>query len=176
MAITNNRPALQHLAVPGQLLAWYLILLPLSTLLLSAVTPTPQGPMGRLQVFALAADAVLHPVVGIFIGTFLAGYFQQDRLRRFYSVLAGMGAVVLIALGPFYILDAVQARSRVRPELSRMYDMHMGRTIAQFTLVGLLLLLLAVVTWRALARERAALPNREDGSSTLVGSAKRPSV
>ena len=176
MATINNRPALQHLAVPGQLLAWYLILLPLSTLLLTVVSPTPQGVMGRLQVFALAADAVLHPVVGLFIGTFLAGYFQQSVLRRLYAVLAGMAGVTLVVLGPLFLLDAVQTRGRVTPELSRMYDMHMLRTVGQFTVVGLLLLLLAVVSWRALSREQTARPNREDESSTLVGSAKKSSL
>lgn len=175
MATTNNRPALQYLALPGQLLAWYLILLPLSTLLMTTTTPTPQGVMGRLQAFALAADAVLHPVVGLFIGTFLATFFLQHRLRRLYSVLAGLGGVTLVAVAPFFLLDAVQTRGRVRPELTRMYDVHTLRTFGQFLMVGLLLLLLAVVTWRALKREADAAPVREDESATLVGSARRTS-
>ena len=176
MATQTSRPARQYLALPGQLLAWYLILLPLSTLLLTVATPTPQGMMGRLQVFALAADAVLHPVVGLFLGTLLAGYFNQHRLRRVYSVLAAIGGVALVVLGPLYLLDAVQTRGRIRPELATMYDMHMLRTVGQFVLVGLLLLVLAVVGWRAATRDMAGRQVREDDSSTLVGSARRPAV
>lgn len=162
---TDGTP--RHLAIPGQLLAWFMIIFPVLGVLLTNLVPGPEGAMRRVRVLGLIADNMAIPLLGFFLGVFLAEYFRQRRLRWCYMLMGGLAGLAMLIFAPVLLLDAFQIRGSVEPGMLRLYTFNAARSIALLVMAGVILMLLAVMMWRGLRGER---PDTVRDSSPLVRS------
>lgn len=156
---------LRHLSLPGQILAWAMILFPLSGLVLAQMVPGTEGAFRRVRLMGLMADSMALPVLGVFLGAFLAEAFAQRGLRRLYLVVSAALGLFLLVFTPVLLLDVLEVRGGVQAEMKRLFDLNSLRSSLVVLLAAISLLLLAVVLWRSLRSEsRAAEPDRTAAS------------
>ena len=159
MTTSSRHERLIHFVRPGHVLAWMLILIPLSGAVLSVMLPG-EDVARRIRAAAQLIDAMLFPALGLFLGIILAAYFHQRVLSHLYAVTSAVLGAVLLLLAPLFLLDSLQIRNAV--ELRRLYDLNTGRALVEHLLYGTLLLLLAIAAWRNLRANRppaASAPN-----------------
>lgn len=151
---SNNAPW-RFLALPGHLLALILVLVPGSALVLSTFIPGPSGAMGRSRTFGFITDVGYVPLLGVFLGLLIASLFQHRKTAWAYaiaSVLVGLGFLVSL---PIFILDVLQLRPGVRPDLKTTYDLNVIRNLGTLSAFTLFLLVLGILAIRALRKDRA---------------------
>ncbi len=165
MAHLRNATPLRSLFWPGQLVAWALILFPLSGLVLTQLVPGTEGAFRRTRLLGLMADGTAIPLLGIFLGAALAALHDRPGWRRFYSVVSGVAGLALVIVGPLFMLDALQVRRGVKPELQQLYEMNSARSLAIVLVTGAILLLLAAALWRSIRQTRRS---KEEGGAGLV--------
>jgi len=177
MTSSSGAARLHHLSLPGHLLAVLLVLVPLTSLVLAVMMPGTEGVAWRIQAVALLIDKMPFPAVGLFLGILLAAYFQQRGLSHIYAATSALLGLSLILLAPLFLLDSLQIRSAV--ELRRLYDLNVARALVEHFAYGVLLLLLALATWRNLRTNRASAASPQDliraaGASTRPAETTRP--
>ena len=144
--------SLRHLAWPGHLLAWALIVFPTVGVFLAQMTPGAEGALAGVRLLGLIADSILLPLLGVFLGAFLAEYLEQGGFRRFYALLSGVLALGLLVAVPVFALDILQVRTGVQPIMRRLFDLNSLRSLLMLVIAAAMLVVLAVVVWRALGR------------------------
>lgn len=152
MTTRSDDPRLRPFSLPGHVLAWVLILIPISGVVLAVMLPGEEVAR-RIRVAAQLIDAMPFPTLGLTLGTLLAAYFGQRVLSHLYAVVSVLLGATTLLMGPFFLLDSLQIRGAV--ELRRIYDLNVARGVIEHVLYGGLLLLLAVTTWRTLRINRA---------------------
>jgi hypothetical protein len=153
MTNSGGDPRLRRLSLPGHLLALLLVFIPLSSTVLALMMPGPDGVGRRIQGAALLIDKMPLPAVGLFLGVVLATYFQQRALSHVHAALSALLGILVLGLAPLFLLDTLQIRNAV--EMRRLYDLNTARALLEHLLYGVLLLLLALATWRNLRVNRA---------------------
>ena len=119
---TERAPAVYRRIAPClYLLAAILIVVPLVD---AAVSITPfhvRNVQWRFGALGLLTNTLLTPGVGFMLAVVTAALLQHLRTQRVLSIVAWIGAVLLLGLLVVFGLDALQTRALVRPEMMRPF-------------------------------------------------------
>lgn len=164
----------KSLAYPAYLLAAALFLLPLAEILATS-WPLRFGTVSwRFGAAGLVSSAVLMQMLGALIAVAVAVLFDQRVMQRVLLVLCGMAALVLVGMAALFLLDALQMRGQVRPQLVRAFDVATLLALTKQGVAFLGALGLGFALWRSLragARHAVRLGRDAKGTTPLIVSA-----
>jgi hypothetical protein len=170
----------RQLAWPAYLVSLGMIFLPLSDVATSLYPWRFMDARWRFGAVGLVSNALLIPVVGLFLALVMSTLLDHRVLRRTIGILCGLGAVICLVAAGLFGLDALQTRANVPPQ------MHASFTVA--TLAAAFKTLLAIATLAALSvaalRRRSNVEVKQRGvplfsvetAPAQPGAAKRPSL
>ncbi|CAN5809290.1 hypothetical protein BH23GEM8_BH23GEM8_21050 [soil metagenome] len=137
-----------------------------------AVRPIDPGEISwRFNAFTILSTAMVTPLIGLlFIFGALTGWIRPLQLT--FSIGLGVAGLMILVAASIFVLDVIQLRGTVSPELFSQYDLNSGRAIFKLGVGGLVsmtLSALAFLSWKATpapARKRRQVTTP---SAPLVG-------
>ena len=155
----------------GYLLALALIFIPLVELAANAYPPVPSAARWRFGFVGYLGNNILLPTFGLGVAVFTAILLEHRAVLKVLAILAGIGALGLIGTSGLFVLDALQVRAGVNPELSRSFDI---ATLKAGVAIGLAVVIFAWVAlfgWNASRDDGSGKSERKRDKSKLVVSA-----
>jgi hypothetical protein len=115
--LLTNGPMSQprQLSAPAYLTALTLVLLPLVDGFLQVLPIRVHDPRWRFGTFGLMSNALMIPLLGLFVALAAAVAFDHRRFQRVLGVVAFVTALVVLVLLAVFGLDALQVRSQIKP-------------------------------------------------------------
>lgn len=150
-------------------MAILMMVMPLGETLLS-VWPVRAGDTAwRFGAAGLFSRALMTPLLGLVLLGILGYLLAHRRAVLATSVLAAVGALILLLAEGLFLLDAVQMRAQVRTEARLAFDLASTLAFVKIGTSMVLTALLAVGAWK-MARQAGARPRatRSDGAASLV--------
>jgi len=174
MSQTVPRPLLSA----GYGIGAMLLVLPVAELSLRFFPMQPGAVNWRFGAAGLLSNAVVLPVIGMAVLMATASLMEQRLMVRVASVVNLLGGLALWVVSVFFVLDALQLRGIVRPEMARSYDVAAAKALLSLLLAGAVALWLAVGGWRAtrLPRGSAARAQRSADRAPSEILVRRPDV
>ncbi|HET9983616.1 MAG TPA: hypothetical protein VFQ38_08510 [Longimicrobiales bacterium] len=108
----------------------------------------------RFGAAGLLSRALMTPMLGLLMLAGLAVLLEHRRFLRVLSVASLVVAVALIVVLGTFLLDALQMRGQIRPDLKKPFDVASLQAAAKFAVSAVWLGLLAVGGLRAARRGR----------------------
>jgi hypothetical protein len=133
----------------------------------AAVSITPfhvRNVQWRFGAVGLLTNTLLTPAVGFMLAVVTAALLQHIRTQRVLSIVAWIGAVVLLGLLVVFALDALQTRAMVRPEMMRPFVL--ASTVAVCKLV--LWVIASIVFARAARTPRGLRRSAEAPAASML--------
>lgn len=133
----------------------------------------------RFGALGLLFNSVLFsPIIGLTLAALTSVILGHRGVSRTVAVLTGILALVLLLGIPFFILDFLQLRASVNPQVKRAFDFTSLKATITGALMCVTALSVAVGTWRssdsgaqrATTRAGAARPK----AAVVMGSAQAP--
>jgi hypothetical protein len=117
-----------------------------------AVRPIDPGEISwRFNAFTVLSTAMVTPLIGVlFIFGALTGWVRPLQLTL--SIGLGLAGGMILVAASVFVLDIIQLRGTVSPELSSQYDLNSGRAVFKLAVGGLItatLSALAFLSWKA---------------------------
>lgn len=145
----------RYLASPAYAMAAILVAFPTAEVVLSLIPWRFGVTAWRFSAVGLLSRALMTPMLGVLMLAGLAILLGHRRFLRVLSVLSILGAaVLLVALGTF-VLDALEMRGQVRPELKRAFDTASLQAAVKLLISAVWLGMLAAAGFRVTRRARA---------------------
>jgi hypothetical protein len=144
----------RFLAWPAYSMAAILIAYPAAEAFLSLMPWQLGITAWRFGAAGLLSRALMTPMLGLLMLAGLAVLFEHRRLLRVLSVASLVFGVVLILVLGTFLLDALQMRGQIRPDLKRAFDVASLQAAAKFGISAVWLGLLALGGIRAARRGR----------------------
>lgn len=172
---------LRSLAPSAYLVALLLVLVPLSEVVLSAQPVRLGDANWRFGAVGFLSRALMTSVLGLLLAAGVALACRQRRTLRTLSVLALLGAILLLLVLPLFGLDTVEVRSRIQPQARAALLAAAVLAVGKILASAAALLLLARGGWRASRRaareeekQRAESPIliRQPATQAAAGSSK----
>lgn len=133
---------------PGYLVALFLVVAPLTDLLLR-VRPwsfsSVEWRYGSAGFVSLSLEA---PFIGLFLAMLVAGVLRHGRTMKVLSVLAFLLAPAFLGLGAMFALDAQQMRGMLNPAIMRSFEIGSLIVLAKYGFGALLAMLLGWAGWK----------------------------
>jgi hypothetical protein len=150
---------LRRIAAPAYVVAVVLILLPLAEVLASTSPWRLFDARWRFGFFGVISNALLLPATGLFIAFVAATLFNQKTVRRIIGFIAAVAALICSIGLAVFVLDALQTRAAVRPEMQSNFS---TAAIAAGARVIVSLIVCAVIARAALARSRVPVSTSDE--------------
>lgn len=104
----------------------------------------------RFGTVGMLFNSILgNPIIALVVGAFAALHLGHRGVLRAIAVVALVLAVCLAVAGPLFVLDFLQLRASVNPQMKRAFDF----TTLKATLTGILMfvttLVLGLAAWRS---------------------------
>ena len=128
--MTNYR----QLAPAAYIVAFLLIFIPMFDAGMTVAPWHPGNPQWRFGIVGLWSNALMLPAVGGLIAVTAALVFGHLRTQLWLGVLSWLTALFVTLMALMFILDALQTKSAIRPE------MHLSYEVAVVTAEGKLIL------------------------------------
>jgi hypothetical protein len=161
---------LKGLAVPAYVTAAILILFPMVDTTF-ALLPARSGELAwRFGALGLVSQALMTPLLGGLIALVTASVLGHRRALRVVQILAWLVAALSIGAIALFLLDAVQMRSTVRPELKGAVDKASGVAIVKYLVTSGVAATLALASQRAVKRTRKAGAESDEPRLVFGGS------
>lgn len=163
--------ASRYLSTPTYLVAFLFTLIPFLDLLVNLWPVQLRNIRWRVAMMGQLSGGMMTVLLGFLLAIIVANVLDQLRMQRAMVALSGLMAVVLLGLLGLFVLDVLQLRPDVRPEVRRAFDM-----VAVQAFIKLVLALIgsALFAWsglRAVREEKKARRTRgADGPAVVVGS------
>ena len=176
-APAGGSPAPRHLLL-GSAYALGIALVLLTALdTLASVWPIRAGDaQWRYGAVGLGAGALLLPAIGIGIIGGIAFFAGHRRTLWLISVVAGLGAVVLLVTSAGFVLDVLQMRSRVRPDQMTAFDLASAMAIVRLVVLSVVAALVAAAGWRASRVPDEPPPPRGQRAPGIVATPRGPTT
>jgi hypothetical protein len=139
----------------------------------------------RFGAVGLLLNSVLFsPLMGMTIAAFAAVYLEHRKIARTIAVLLLLGATILLLCVPLFMLDFLQLRGSVNPQLSRAFTATSIKALVTGAIVIVAAGAIGIGTWRAAsaaggrrlgARGPGSARTRPSGVMTPASSAAEPS-
>ncbi len=159
---------LEFLVWPAYLLAALLVLVPGSDAVIRSLPLKLGAPSWRFGAVGIMTMGLLQPAAGVLLALAVAHVFGRKWGQRLLSSLAAVVGIVLLLWPLLFLLDALQLRRVVRPDVKPLYDLSVGRVVLVQLLMGITLLWAGIASFRV--RRRALRPRapRPEESVPLV--------
>lgn len=174
-------PKLRPLGWAAYAVAALLVVMPLTDTFLG-VWPMRVGQVTwRFGAAGLLSRALMTPLFGLLIGLVTATLLEHRIMTRVLSIVAFLGALLGVLAMVMFGLDALQARSGVRPEALTAFDTAWIVALIKYFLGTITAILLGVGGWKA-ARHRsrrtarpgtAESPAEKDSERVLISAEDR---
>jgi threonine/homoserine/homoserine lactone efflux protein len=162
--------ALRYLGSPTYLVAFLFVFVPFLDLLVNLWPVQPRNIRWRVAMMGQLSGGMMTVMLGFLLAILAAHLLEQPRVQRAMIALSGLMGLVLLGILGLFILDVLQLRPEIRPEVRRAFDMV---AIQAFIKLFLSLVGAAVFVWsglRALREERKARRARgAEGPVVMVG-------
>lgn len=170
LSADSTRQAAWSLHAVGILLG----LAPLTDLAAGLGSLNPGAVPWRFGALGLLSGALVLPVAGLGLVFLAAVLLEQRALIRLLTAVAGLGLVVVLAGVVLFLLDALQVRAQVRQDAKRAFDLATIKALLTFGIEAIVLLTLALTTWRAArGMEKNRATRRADAGTLVVSKADR---
>lgn len=171
MPSIDSSDRLQRLRAPGYFILGLAVVVPLTEFILSVIPWHPDVVMWRFGAMGLAASAMGTPLTGLLFIYALALLSSDRNVVRVVAALAAVIAVVLIVGAGSFVLDALQMKSRVKPEGLRQFKYASAQALVKLVTEGLAAGVLAVSAFRVV-RSTKSEAVRSRTESLIVGRAE----
>lgn len=164
----------RRLAGPSYIAAGSLIIFPIFDQLMQLVsTAKIHDPRWRFGAAGLLSNLLVLPVVGLMLMFIVATALEHRVFQRIVAVVSGLAALITLVATGLFLLDAVQVRSLMNPQMMSSW------AVASGTAVIKLIVAVIATTWFAVAGLRNSKASkstqRAAGSSGLVmGGGSKP--
>jgi hypothetical protein len=139
----------------GYLIALLLVLMPVWDVLARNWPIQPGNERWRFSTLGPAFNAMVTPLLGLFLAMVLAAVLGQARTLKVLAAVTLAGAAGMMAAVLLFVLDYLQLRASVTAEAIALWDAASRKAI----LAGLLgigvMVVLGISGWRAVGRMRA---------------------
>ncbi len=181
MITTAPNSFLRHLRVPGYLILFIAMILPLLDLLVSVMPLRPTTVVWRFGAVGLFSSAIGAPLLILFFIYVLAVFAGDRKITMLVGIVSALICLSLILGSGAFVLDALQMKQRVQPAAQTRFMTASVQAMLKLGMQGLGSLVLAISAFRALKAAKSAPVARSAepraASSLLVGrSAARPVV
>lgn len=161
---------LKGLAVPAYVTAAILILFPIIDTG-TALLPARTGELAwRFGALGLVSQALMTPLLGGLIALVTAAVFGHRRALRVVQILGWIVVALSIGAIAMFLLDAVQMRSTVRPELKGAVDKASAVAMVKYLVTAGVAATLALASQKSLKRTRKASAESEEPRLVFGGS------
>lgn len=156
------------MALPSYLAAFALIVFPIFDQLMQLVATTKlDDARWRFGAAGLLSNLFVLPVVGVMIVLVIAHTFGHRRFKRLMAVLCLLAAASLVVATGFFVLDAVQVRSLMRPEAQSSWLVATSTAVFKLLVTIVCLSGFGYASWRSSSASRSTV--RRTNSTQLVG-------
>ncbi len=162
----------RYLIATGYWLALLLLVLPLLERVVPLLPLQPFALRWRVQALGSLSQTLLLPLLGAALAVGTAALLQHRRIVRTLAVLAYAGTLVLAGTALLFVLDLVQYRASIRPDLDKYYRAAAVTYVTCYVLGIGFLFWLGAVSWRAARRSRHVGARRV--GERLVHNSPRP--
>jgi hypothetical protein len=159
--------------------AFLLIVFPLADTFVGVWPPRIGEVTWRFGAAGLVSRSVMTPLFGTLVALVTAALLEHRLLARVLSLGAFIGAILGILAMVMFGLDAIQARSGVRPEAIPAFDTATISAFAKYIVGTITAVLLGVGGWKAAGKRSAPAgaasgkASQEAASPVLVSSENR---
>lgn len=164
---------LRFLRWPTYLLAAMLITVPFLDLLVTVLPLQGSNVRWRVGTTGQMASNIVLLLVGLFIALVAANVFEQPRAQRALAALNALVAAGLLVAMPLFLLDFMQLRPEVRPEVKTGFDIVGTQTLIKLLFALAITAVNAVTAFRtsrlADAPAKRAGGRNQDGSPLVAG-------
>jgi hypothetical protein len=161
---------LKALAVPAYVTAAILILFPVVDTS-AALMPARSGELAwRFGALGLVSQALMTPLLGGLIALVTAAVFGHRRALRAVQIVAWLVAALSIGAIALFLLDVVQMRATVRPELKGAVDRASGVAMSKYAVTAAVAATLALASRRVASRSRRAGAESDEPRLVFGGS------
>lgn len=148
----------RRLALPAYLVAISLTAIPVFDALMQTAPFHPLSAEWRFAAIGLLSNAIMLPAIGMLIAVAVAQGNEDDVSQRGLRLIGWSAVVIIMVAAASFVLDALQTRTLVRPELQSSFLVASGTAVFK--------LLFGALTFAALARAcqlpRGRKPRRGD--------------
>lgn len=158
--------------------AFLLVLMPLADTVLGVWPPRVGEVTWRFGAAGLISRAIMTPLFGMLVALTTAAILEHRVMARILASLSFVAAVLGVLAMIMFGLDALQARSGVRPEAISAFDIASTAAFLKYILGTITAVLLGIGGWKAgRKRHTAAAPAtsgkvKEDDSRVLVSASE----
>lgn len=178
--VSSRTPIPGELALPGYLLAVLFAAFPVVENFLLIWPFRPGDAPWRFGSVGVMTRALLPVALALLIAGTLATLLHHRRMLRIVTAASGLVTVLLIAVAPLYVLDAVQLRASVKPEAIHAFDVSAVVALLKLILIAVVSAGMARAGWRASrrlkVREKKAVPPDRQRPVFETSGTKEPSA
>lgn len=151
-------------AAPGYLILAMMIFFPLLDALLT-VWPLRGGEVSwRFGAVGMFSRALMSPVFGLILIFGLALIYEHRVVQRVIGVLAVIAALGTASASVIFVLDALQMRAQVQPQMQTAFDVASVVALGKLLVLSVILIVLGIAAFRS-SRRRSARRGTQDGSA-----------
>ncbi len=159
-----ERDRLKPLSLPAYTVAFLLVFVPLADTAAGLLPVRYAEVQWRFGALGLLSQTVMTPLLGVLVALVVGAVLGHRRRLRFLEVLMILAALVLLAAGGLFALDAVQTHISVRPEARLAFARATVIALAKYGLGFLSTIFVAVACHRIIRSQTAA----EEATPQLV--------
>jgi hypothetical protein len=160
---------------PAYLVAAMMALIPVAEFATSILPMSPSDIRWRFGAVGLFSGVIVSSIFGIFLAMVVATLARHRLALRIMSVFAGLSAVIVVVISVMFILDLLQLRVGVTPDLLRSYTVASARALGKLgagAVVGLVLCIGGLRVSRLLPGRGRATSERTTTASPLVAGSR----
>ena len=146
----------------GYLVALLLVLVPVSDAVARTWPLRPGDERWRFGTLGIVFNAMVTPLLGVFLAMVTAALLEQFRTLRVIAVVTLVAAVLTLVAIPAFGLDYLQLRATVTAEAMAGFDAAARKAIAVGLVSGAVALVLGISGWRAARQVHAGHSSREN--------------
>lgn len=166
-ALDSDR--LNALATPSYVIAAILIVIPLVDTALALLPLRPGELAWRFGALGLGSQALMTPLLGGLLALVTATVFGHRRGLRVVQIVAWLAAVLLVVAIALFLLDAIQMRASVRPEVKGAFDKASAVALVKYFVGAAIAVIFAMASQRAIKRTRTATASGADQPPLVFG-------
>lgn len=169
--ISTDSPAFSPLAAGAYSIAFLLMLVPTVELIATWGIPQPEVLRWRFGAAGLLSSALVTPIFGVFLAVAVGCFTQRRWVALLFSSVAGVVSLFLGVVLLAFVLDSLQLRQEVQPEMLAGYTVSTVKALLNLFIGMVVLAIISVSGFRAskLLKRTSVAENRVTGRSPLLG-------
>jgi hypothetical protein len=157
---------LRHFALPAYLMLGLLFALPLVESLLTALPLRLDSMEWRFGAAGMLSRNLLTAFLAVTLFYGVTLLYDHRKTQRVLAVFLAIAGPVLLAVAIFFVLDSLQMRGQVVPEMKRSFDIATVGALAKLLIMAVLALIICVAAFRS-SREPLAKTKTATASPLL---------